>query len=195
MNFTFSKEIRDYNLSGYGRLYWCRLYKIFDGDTIIGQFLHTDVVAFFTYGEMDLRIDLKKKFLTKTKHIIVDQKKDTEIGSFQIKYPNNNLKSSGKMTIGNEIYTTLTLPTDIKSRLFKKETWGSYKVKIFSETEEVIYSLKHEVSWFQSKSDFRSPAKGYIELSSENLLVLFAGLYLLDETLWVASKRAIFEIK
>lgn len=73
------------------------------------------------------------------------------------------------------------LKPETKYRLFKKDTWGHYKVRISSETEQVIYRFKMEVPLITgTRSAYRS-LEGNIELNEANIFLLFTGLFLIEQ--------------
>ena len=63
---------------------------------------------------------------------------------------------------------------------------GHFKVKVFDKEEEIVYQLKVNVPIINVPNTSQRPFDGQIQTNTNNLRLLFCGLFLLEQ---------VFEIK
>jgi hypothetical protein len=184
MNFTFRKEKEeDRYMRSYGLLDYCWMYTITDKDRKIGRFFKSNFVSFFAFEEEDIRIDSVYKFLKKTQYPIIDQKTNNIIGGYDRELHFDNRTPYGKLFLGDNTYQCANLKPDVKHMFLRKDTWGHFKIRVGNGSEAVSYTLKtdHPSIWSYTVGD--KPFEGQIELEGNNLMLLFAGIFLLEQVL------------
>lgn len=190
MNFTFRREKEESRyMRSYGLLDFCWMYTITDKDRKIGRFFSSDLVSFFAFEEEDIRVDYIYKFLKNTQYPIIDQKTNKIIGGYDRGRRYDNRTPYGKLFLGDNTYQCESLKPDVKRRTFRKETWGHFKIRIGKGSEAVSYTFKIDYPSIWSRTVSDKPFEGQIELEGNNLMLLFAGIFLLEQVLEFEDSR------
>jgi len=200
MELNFSKEIiSEYNLTGYGILNQCRLYKVYKDNFLLGNFFCADEVALFAYEEnkKDFKIEILRKLWKQSAYTIYNQKDNLQVGHYDINSFDNNHNVVGILCIEKQIYNSKPLTPEMPENLnfFSSAARGHFKLKVFSEYEDVVYSIKINLPSIYTGREDLLPGNGKIQMSSDNLFLMFSGLFLLEEFLWHGSKRGFFDSK
>ena len=182
MKLEFTKEIIEkYDLLNYGTVKDCGLYKIFHNDTFLGQFFYSEYASYFAFENFDIKIETTKHFFKSWEHKIIDQIKSIEIGSYEKSSWISPKRNAGRIQFDNKIYNCERLKPEIKNKYFKKETWGHYKIRLSNEQDTIIYKFKLDIPWIGGLDSAFKPFVGHIETTCENLLPVFAGLFLIEQ--------------
>jgi len=179
MIFTFSKEIVEkYLLKGNGYFNNARLYKVFDDKNQIGEFLQLKDICFFNFADFSIRIQKESNNLIKSKYILLDEQSQTKIGEYSI---SGWVGQYGKLILDKDVYYCEKLKPEIRYSLFNKKTWGHYKIQISNGTNIVIYQFKVNEPFISFPNNIKyRPFTGEVELYNGSILLLFAGLFLLE---------------
>jgi hypothetical protein len=176
--FEFSKEIHHrYFVEGFGILENWKVYKIEQGEKHIGQFYYHRQICFFEYEDKEMDIRPKRRFLRSTLASIFDRRMNVEVGTMEVPGWHPRTNPIGFIQLGGEYYTGLKLRPEVDRSFFKPRTWGHRKYSVSNTHEDVVYAFRPTAS---STSAFMG---GKISVAGNNLLLLFAGLFLLEEQL------------
>ena len=191
MKFKLTKELIDEypDDKPYRQL---RLYKVFrDEGQIVGQFFYYTDEQYFIFDDTQISIEVILKLFKKTKYNLLDKKKQIQIGDYEIFggfginrfWQDVPSTPTGLINIGYKKYNFRRIPAEVENSFFKKATWGYCKFRLYETkgNEFYEYSLKMDIPVL-SKAHFTKyrPFVGEIESNSENLLIILAGLYLMD---------------
>lgn len=182
MTYTFTKEVlKDVDFPGVGSFEQCNLYKVFNDNTLLGQFICSQKVAFISTGDYLLRIDIEKYFFKANKFEVFDVKSNAKIG--QYKLPEWVFKEIGSLSLNGLTYKGIRERSNIRNNLFNRATWGNFKLRLQSDVTEVIYNIKVDTRWIEAaNSEFRN-AKGDIQASDGNIALILAGFFLVERML------------
>ncbi len=179
MTFTFSKEIAEkYLLKGHGYVNNARIYKVFDQKNQLGEFLQLNDTCFFNFADFSVRIHNQSNNLIKSKYILIDEQKQVQIGEYSI---SGVVGQYGKLILNKDIYYCEKLKPEVNYSLFNKKTWGHYKIQVSEGTNAVVYQFKINEPFIsvQNNKKYR-PFNGSIELFNGSMMLVFAGLFLLE---------------
>lgn len=191
MNFTFKKElVENRYMPGYGRLDWCSMFTISTEEKRIGRFFNSDEVSFLAFEEQDIRIDYIRKLFRHPQYFIVDQKNNQAIGGYERENYINDRTPYGRLFLGDKTFQCEKLNPDVNRRVFKKETWGHFKIRVGNDTEAVTYIIKIEHQSIWSASEANKPFEGTIQLEGNNRMLLFAGIFLVQQVLEFEDARS-----
>lgn len=182
MNFIFKKEIVENRyVSGYGRLELCSMFTITDNGNEVGRFFHSDEVASFAFGEEDIRINYKRRLLRHTKYPIINQKNNQAIGGYDRREYRGGSTPYGKLFLGDNTFSCKTL----ENAAYEKDKRLHIRVWVGNYQEAVIYNLKVQTasSFFSTRPAGHAPFEGEISLMSNNFMLLFAGIFLVQQVL------------
>ena len=186
MQLQFTKEIVYPNNPLYqGFLENDRLYRIIDGGKRIGNFLCSGNSAHFEFAGLKYSIVINKKFWGNSEYKILDGT-NSEIGEYFIPVTKafNNL---GSLKINNSLFSFENLNNPKDFHIFKPATWKNvnnkqYSLKLSDCINDVIYTLEIHSKKFRdfSSAEF-SEATGSIEFTGRDLLLVFAGFFLIEQ--------------
>jgi hypothetical protein len=189
MNYKFSKEQADEypDDKPYREL---MLYKVIDdNDQIVGQFYFYRDEQYFVFDNTQISIEVISKLFKKTKYNLLNNNKP--IGNYEIFggggidrfYQDVPSNPTATINIGDQKYNFRRIPAAVEYSFFKQETWGYFKFRLYAVkgNEFYDYSLKMDIP-FLSKANYTKyrPFVGQIESNSDNMLVMLAGIYLMD---------------
>jgi hypothetical protein len=181
LKYTFSKEIipRKF-VDGQGWIYNIRVYKVFDADKLIGTFEYHYTRHIITFQDREFVIEVFEPYFKKPSFKLVDKHTNELIGEFKFYIWRKNTFRFDKPLIGqNEFFIFEKIRTGIPVSIFKKSSWGHLKFQLTNGTAAAVYSLKTEHSWFRPSMQTR-PSRGEVELWGDNLLIVFAGFFMIE---------------
>lgn len=169
-------------MAGYGRLECCSMFIVSDNERKIGQFFYSDEVSFFAFGEEDVRIDYTKKLFRQTLYPIIDQKTNQPFGGYDRRTHTGSWTPLGKLFLGDRTYGCEKLKSEVGD--FDERLHISIRVSNY--WEAVNYHIRvvrpSDLSLFPRPVSL-APFEGEIELEGNNLLLLFAGIFLVQQVL------------
>jgi hypothetical protein len=173
---NFSKKIvLNYPIDGFKTVNQGSLYQVFDGEKLEGQFLFSRKASYIKYKE-------EKLFIRKRK--IISEESPLIIGYYKLTNWIAIIGYRDKLIWDDKEYLFKRIKPDISYSLFKKDTWGHFKFQLTSYEENVIYSFRINMPVFSIGNPVvENPFQGEIELNNTNILIAFAGLYLLERSL------------
>ena len=178
MKLTFTKELpTTYYREGHGHLRKCRVYKIYDGENPIGQFVYHYNLCFFSFGNQSYHIDMERHYLKKSNYHLINEKIKSKIGEYNL---SDGWVHLGLLTIdGQNIFVCDKLP-NVRYSIFDPKSWGHFKIQVTNRINAVEYNFRIKTPFFRTTSIKMYPFAGELELWGDNLLLAFAGLFLLE---------------
>ena len=191
MKYKFSKEVIDEYADDkpYEQL---RLYKLLnENDQIIGQFFYYSNRQYFVFGKTKILVEVISKIFKKTVYNLIDYNTNQKVGEYEI-FGGRGIDRfwqdvpsipTATIHIEDKKFNFRRISADINFSTFKKETWGYFKFKLYATkgNEFYDYTLKMDIPVF-SKANYHKyrPFVGQIESNSNNILIILAGMYLMD---------------
>ncbi|HVU53505.1 MAG TPA: hypothetical protein VHD83_00545 [Puia sp.] len=177
-HFEFSKELHPrYSVEGFGILENWKVYKIRQGEKHIGEFYYHRKICFFEFGDKEMGIKIRRLFFLNTRAAIVNRKTEEEVGKIVVYNWRWGRNPLGYMQLGDVTYTGLKLKSEVKTSILKPRTWNHRKYSVFNSQEAVAYAFRPTAGATSAFID------GKITLTGDNLLLLFTGLFLVEEQL------------
>jgi hypothetical protein len=188
---TFTKEVfENYNSADFGHIKDCNVYKTFDNEILVGEFLCSSKVAYILTKTDKLRIDIKNHFFKTSKYEIINLATDTKIGFYDLPIWRISWKEIGNLTLSDQTYYCNRQRAETKYNIFKKATWGHYKINLANQLTEINYKLKVDTNWISpADSEFRK-AQGEIVSNQTNNILILAGLFLIERMLYNVDMAA-----
>lgn len=179
MKFTFTKEVpKKYHIHGHGYLRKCKIYKIYSGENLIGQFFYHHNLCFFSFGDQSYRIDIERHFFKRSKYDLIDEKTQAKIGEYKF---SGVAMYVGLLTInGQNIFVCNKVKPNVRYSMFDSKTWGHYKMQVTNKINAVEYNFRVRASFFGTPAVASYPFTGELELWGDNLLLAFAGFFLIE---------------
>ncbi len=189
---TFTKEIlTNYCTTEFGNFESCNLFKLYDNENVVGQFIVSEKVAFLSTTDSNYRIDISNHFFRTSKFEIIDIKSETKIGFYDFPIWRFGWKEIGDLVLNNVLYTCKRQRPEIRNNIFKKSTWGHSKVSLKSDLTEIIYHLQVETRWLEpANSQFRK-AKGEINCNRINIDLVLLGLFFIERMLDIDDSNSV----
>ena len=180
MKYTFLKEIlKIHKTEDNQELRNCKLFTVFDNNIKIGHFVYHSKQSYWENENSKFTIEFKKKGYLRSLLKISNQAGRSEIGSYEM----NNWKSIGMVSLNGHKYQLAILSPEVEHSFFNKSTWGYYKISLSNEFEEALYYFKIDFPVISFLDPSLKPFTGNIELSGNNLDLLFSGFYLVERYL------------
>jgi hypothetical protein len=187
---TFTKEIL--NDPALNKLIYTKqlcLYKIIDNEgNIAAQFYYHPEKHAIEIDGKKITISVIEKFLKRTQYLLIENKQ--KIGEYKFNYSElchywQDVPSdpNGTVTFNNIVYNFRRISPGIRSLLFKKETWGHFKFRLYAIKGDAYaeYTLKmDQLTWQRAGSVNHYPFNGTIETNSENILLVVSAFYLME---------------
>jgi hypothetical protein len=188
---TFTKEAYPYYQSpDFGHFYNCKLYTLHDDHNIVGQFIISHDVAFISTNDIKFRVDIKNNIFTPSEYTISDIKSKAKIGFYNFSIWKIGWKEIGSLSLNDERYVCNIQISDIGHNIFKKSTWGHYKISLKNQFTEVVYTINVQTNWLNVKnSEFRN-AKGEVKSNQSDIPLILAGLFFFERMFSVNNERA-----
>lgn len=185
---TFTKEVlTNYHSNEFGTFENCNLYHIYDNKNIIGKFIVSERVAFISTFGTNLRIDITNRFFKTSKYEIFDLKSNLMIGFYTIPEWIIGWKHIGTLVLESQKYLCIKQKADVRKNIFKKSTWGHFKLIVNNDSTEIVYKLKVETDWMEStNSEFRN-AQGEINSNNDDTKLILAGLFFIERMLNISD--------
>ena len=191
MKYKISKELID-EYSDDKPYEELRLYKLIDeNEKVVGQFFYYTDRQYFIFGKTNISIEVISNLFKKTIYNLVDCNTKNKIGEYEIFggrgidrfWQDAPSKPTASIYVDDKKLNFRRITADVDYSFFRKETWGYFKFKLYATkgNEFYYYTLKMDVPII-SKSNytkFRS-FSGQVETNSNNILIILAGLYLMD---------------
>jgi hypothetical protein len=181
LKYTFSKEVKiRKSIFGPRKIPGYLIYKLFDAGKLIGDFEYQDALYTISFLNREFLIEVKEQFFKKPSYKIYNKLTNELIGEFKLSTWKFNTFRFYKPHIGQKEYFIFQkIRTGIPYSIFKKGTWGHYKFELSNGTEAAVYSLKvdkTQFSWYLQNRRLT----GEVELFGNNLLLVFAGFFLIE---------------
>ena len=144
-----------------------------------GEFLYNPKWCFFLHGDKRIRFDIKRRWFKVDIVNLVDDKTNEVIGGYYKHWWNSGPWDG--FTLYDKYYTFKKLS---RFFLFKRSTWNNYKFSLTNPVEEFIYTFKIDYPAISFGSYIeRCQFEGTVQSATPDLLPLFAGFFLIEETL------------
>ncbi len=188
---TFTKEVlTNFHSNEFGSFENCNLYQLRDNKKTIGQFIISERVAFISTIDFMLRIDISNHCFKPSEYTIFELPSDIPIGCYNIPSWTIGWKEIGSLELDNQKYFSTRQKAEIRSNIFKKSTWGHYKLVVTNNKTEIIYKLKVERDWFEAPdSEFRN-AQGEISFNKEDTKPILAGMVFIEKMLNIIDNNS-----
>jgi hypothetical protein len=170
----------EFDFLDFGIVEDCRNYRIWSNDELLGQFYCSGAGAYFMFGDRFVRIVKTEHGLKDSEYRLIDNENGSELGRYKIPGWFGGLTPLGEMIYRGKVFKCAKLKPALKANMLKPSTWGHYAVRVFGNEESVTYELKLKLSMFGLNSRELSPFQGTIQLTGENMFLLFGGLFLLE---------------
>ncbi len=188
---TFTKEVYPYYQSpDFGHFYNCKLYTLHDDHNIVGQLIISHEVAFISTDDIKFRVDIKNNIFTPSEYIISDIKSKAKIGFYIFSMWKIGWKEIGTLTLNNERYICNIQIPDVRHNIFKKSTWGHYKILLNNQLTEVVYTIKVQTGLLGLKNSEFSNANGEVDSNQPVSSLILAGLFFFERMFSVNNERA-----
>jgi hypothetical protein len=160
-------------------------YKVFDGRKPIGEYYHTPKESELSFEGKRIKLKTRGRWPLMPKVTITDHPYGETVGKIKLSYIHGPGGFGGyphEMILENNKYWFKELKPDVRYSLFKRETRGYYKFKCYNEWEEIIYTFKIDFppGFSLGNNTPKLPFAGAIDYRCNNLLLLFAGFYLIE---------------
>jgi hypothetical protein len=174
MQYRMSKEFLDrYSPDNKCQLKDCRRHRVFDQDGCIGEFTYSHRTSFFSIRQAQFSIRRKLRFF-KDLHTLVDQATGEEIGEYFVSNKWVLGIDLGDLMIAGSLFNFEKMEPDVQFSIFRPVTWGHHKFRLSDGKYTVTYSIRETVR------NRKKPFEATVETNSDRLLLLFAGLYLME---------------
>lgn len=182
MILTFTKELpKRYYLEGHGYLTKCKLYRVFKDGNELGRFFYHYNICFFSFENQSYHIDFERHFFKRSKFYLIDENSQRKIGEFKL---SSLLIDLGWLILDNQnIYVGNKKTPVVRFSLFDAKTWGHRRIQISNKVNAVVYDFRIKTPIFRTRDIQLYPFSGQLELWGENLLLAFAGFFLLENVL------------
>lgn len=193
MDFSFSKSYLTSYLSDDGILYkGLRLYYVYQDKNLLGHYFRQGNKQFFNYQNDKYKVESTKIGYKKEHYKIVDENSGEVIGEYFLPHPYNATFSHYpdvpytdpylKVFISGSEYELRRQLPETEYRLFDSKTWGHFRFGLYDKQNlcSVNYVFKIENPLLDGSIIFNNNLEGVIENSENNLLLMFAGLFLLE---------------
>jgi hypothetical protein len=190
LNFKFSKRVlQNYTHPANGYFKSCSVYAVHSSEEIIGTFLLGEKAAFIDFEQASLRIDISRHVFKSDKYEIVDRVSEIRVGEYKIPLDLAGTTKPGTLLLNGKGYACKKLKPDVRYSPLKKSTWGHFKVMVFDKDEEVVYKLKLNVPIINVPDTTQRPFDGEIQANTNNLRLLFCGLFLLEQAFEIKDNQ------
>jgi hypothetical protein len=191
VNFKFSKELIVIDAANRPSEQ-LRLYKVADeNDQLLGQLFYYQDQQIIAFDDRKISIEVMRKFLKKSTYFLVDKRDNTQVGEYKVlggfgvNYFWQDVPSSptGTISMGDKSFVFRRIPPDISHSIFKRETWGYFKFRLYANKGQEFYeySLKMDIPlWSKPYYTRYQPFVGTIESNADNVFAILAGLYLME---------------
>jgi len=152
-----------------------KVYKVAQGEKHIGLFYYHNEICFFEYEDKEMGLKISRPYFQNIQASIVDCKTEQRIGAIEIPI----VKGAFDATIG-----WMQLSDVIYKGEKQQSKWGYFQFCISNTQQDVVYGL--QTSRFPT-SPFK---RGRIQLLGNDLLLLFAGFFLVEEALQRESRES-----
>jgi hypothetical protein len=188
---TFTKEVlTNFHSNDFGLFENCNLYQLHDNNKIIGQFIISETVAFISTNEPIVRIDINNHFFKPSAYTIFELPSNIQIGCYKIPSWTIGWKEIGSMELDNIKYFCTKQKAEIRSNIFKKSTWGHYKLVVTNNNTEIVYKLKVETAWLEApNAEFRN-AHGEISSNKRDTKLILAGMFFIERMLNIIDNNS-----
>lgn len=176
MKYQFSKIIMQQPKAAYGSYITNAHYVVHDGDVTIGQYYITALFDYFNFYNETHQIYAITHMPTNGKRPIVNKFNNTVVGYYtSTTEKQHELHINASIVLGDNTYQCSQLP------IAKGTT--SRNLIIMNDTEQFFISYAQH----RKKIDTNviEVLQGVIETQSDNLLLLFASIYYIEEMLFV----------
>lgn len=186
MKLKFTKEILEtYYFERHGYLAKCKLYKVFDNDIQTGLFLYNRTFCYFSFAERQYRVLIERHYFKKSKYYLIDEKTNVKVGEYKL---SNWLRDTGWLIMDDQrTFVCDKLQPEVRRSIFKRSTWGYYKINLSDRVSSVMFRFKIDVPLIASKKRGLRPFSGEIEVNGD-IMLAFAGLFLLEEIFEIEDK-------
>ena len=171
-------------MTSFGELKDCNLYTVIDNQNLIGQFVCNSQTAYILTEDDCLQIYFEPHLLNKSEYIIIDKKSNLVVGYYDLPFLRFCWKTVGSLTFNGQTYLYQRQKADIRHNIFKKHSWGNYKMASANGTFKITYKIKVDTNWINTNDrEFRN-AEGEIESNQTNRTLILAGLFLIEKMLF-----------
>ena len=166
-NYFLSDDIMAENVS---------IYTLLDDNKEIGVLIISSKLSIIKFQQ-------QKWFIRKGQ---ISKQEDIEslIGHFEVSDWSIFKGNSFKLYLIGKEYQLKKVKPDQKYSIFKKETWGQFKLHLDRREEKIIYSFNITTLVISvGNHGFPTPFNGKIESKHSEILTVLAGLYLVEKLL------------
>jgi hypothetical protein len=174
MHLEFTKEVLLVSSNkGLGNLENSKTYKVFKDGLMLGYFYYTRAESYFAYENRKFRVESKRNYIRKSKHIIVDTHTNNQIGGYKISEWVHGLTPIGDLVVEDRIYTC---------KRHSSLANNYERLSVENNDARVIYMFKINMPRMTINDKTDREFQGTIESSNEDLFLVFAGLFLLEHS-------------
>ena len=146
-----------------------------------GEFLYNPKWCFFLHGDKRIRYDIKRRWFGDIVNLVDDVTNEV-IGVYH-----KHWWSAGPWDgfyLYDKYYAFKKKKPDVRFSLFKRSTWHHYKFSLTNPVEEFIYTFKLDYPAITLGGYIeRCQFAGTVQSATHDLLPLFAGFFLIEESL------------
>jgi hypothetical protein len=182
--FEFSKEVHPkYSVEGFGVLKNWQVYKVLEDDKPAGQFYHHKEICYFDFENREMGLAISRPHFKNIQADIINRQTEQRIGAIEAPTQVTFDPTIGWIQLGDTIYKGEKQGGEKSNSIWSKD-WRYYQFCISNTRQDVIFGLQTSMS---ATSPFKN---GRIQLLGNDLLLVFAGLFLVEEALQQIDEAA-----
>ena len=149
-----------------------------------GEFLYNPKWCCILYGDKRVRFDIKRPWIGDDTVIMADDITNEVIGSFDRETHWLRKHLWDGFSFYNKYYKFKSLKSGVKASISKWTNHNHLKFSLANATEEFIYTFKIDLPVFSWGDRIKKcQFEGTIQSDASDLVPLFAGFFLIEETL------------
>jgi hypothetical protein len=187
---TFTKEVlSNFVLPEFESAVDCNVYKLYNNQVLSGQLLITRKVCYFKTATNTYRIDIHDYFFKSSEFEIYNLETNLKIGSFVLPSFLASSNEIGTLVILDKQFICKRENPNIRSSIFKKDTWGYYKLSMSNTMSRTEYNFRIPTRWIEpSGSEFRN-IEGDIITTHHEVEIIIAGFFAVERMLFVSDSN------
>ncbi|MEO6229278.1 MAG: hypothetical protein ABJB11_10930 [Ferruginibacter sp.] len=159
---------------------------------MIGRFFRQGTKQFYSIRGKQFRIESTEKWYKKANYKIINEQNNERVGEYILAYPYNDTiyhypdvpytNPYLKVVKNEREFEFRRLKPEVAYWLFDSTTWGHYSFGLYDKENECVvkYSFNIEKPLSDGSIIFNNNLEGSIESDESNLLLSFAGIFLLE---------------
>ncbi|MGV3767886.1 MAG: hypothetical protein ACO1NW_17245 [Chitinophagaceae bacterium] len=181
---NFSKTFHpNWNDPYFGELFDVGIYVVSDGPYQKGYFLVSGEGSYFVLNDLCYYTERFKKNPFGDTYAIKRFDTEEQVGTYRNYGFYNGAYSYGSVIIAGEEFISSRGVPDTRFSLFRKSTWGHYKLLVLRKSDSIAYQFQAEQTGRFGRNLTEFKLEGTVQLGSANLLVLLSGFYFIERML------------